>query len=173
MNITDSSKDTILTHLINAATDEIERLCGRRFKQTTHTNELVSGTGSNKIVVRNFPITTFTILEERTDVDPLTFETIQAGDYYVQKDSGVIELTFDSERILDKHRATYIAGYAAIPTDLEQACIAIVSDEFNARKSRGANSETLGSYSISYAKTETNADPQVREVINRYKRYFV
>jgi len=61
------NNDELLTSLINSCTDFIENYCDRRFKQKAYTNELYNGNGTNKLLLKNYPVdesSTFKI-EER------------------------------------------------------------------------------------------------------------
>jgi len=173
LGITGSSDDAVLTHLINAATDWIERVTGqRRFKQTTHTNELFDGNGSHNLFTRNYPNVSITLLEKRTS--PSAFETIASAKYYVDPVIGRILLDERTERGAANYRITYIAGYATIPTDLEQLCIKLVVDEFNSRSGGGGiTQESLGEYSVTFADTGLLTDPFITKTVNAYKRHPV
>lgn len=51
-----SSDNTVMTDIVNAASDCVERYCNRRFALTTY-DELLDGTGDYNIFVSNYPIT--------------------------------------------------------------------------------------------------------------------
>jgi len=175
LGITDASKDELLKHLINAMTDNIESICGRRFKAPgSDAVELVNGTGRPDIFVKNYPLISVTKVEKKTSNSPLTFEEILAGDYVKEDAIGRFRLQEgDSENDIQNYRVTYKGGYAVIPVDLEQACISLVSNEFNDRKARGIQSESLGQYSVTYGKNESELDPEILQVVKRYKRISV
>lgn len=172
LGITDASKDGLLTHLINGATDNIESICGRRFKvPAADVLESLDGSNARDLFSKNFPITVFTKLEFKESNNPVSYKEIVAGDFVRDNETGRLNLlTGNFERGVQNYRITYRAGYAVIPADLEQAAISMVIDEFNARKARGVSSESLGAYSVSYSKDETRLDPEIRDVIRRYKK---
>ena len=88
--ITGSSEDTILERLINAATDWIEKECGeRRFKQTAYTQELYDGSGTTRLLTRQWPISsteTFTL--ERRD-------TIQNRNNWTAEDTECFKVDYN------------------------------------------------------------------------------
>src|SRR5262245_12961883 len=53
--ITDSSQDSLLTTLITAVSDAVEKYCNRRFVSTAR-DELYNGTGDRRLILREYPI---------------------------------------------------------------------------------------------------------------------
>ena len=53
--ITDSSQDSVLTTLITAVSDAVEKYCNRRFVSTAR-DELYNGTGDRRLILREYPI---------------------------------------------------------------------------------------------------------------------
>jgi len=162
LGISDASKDNILTRYINYATDLIEKYCNnRRFKETTYTDEEVNGSGTHYLNLKHFPVTSITKLEYRTssDYSASDFDQVDTSDYILESsDSGMIYFPRGFVRGTRNYRVTYIAGYATIPHDLEEACGQLVSYLYkNAGKTEGIKSETLGRYSVTYDK-DSSAD---------------
>ena len=153
LDIVDNESDTLLTNIINRSTDIIEKYCnGRRFKQTTYTNEEYDGTGTNYINLKHYPVTTLSTYEKNygtvgdTDWDGLEGDFIKLISDSTQG-PGQVFYQGGFLRGIRNYRFTYIAGYSTIPNDLDEACLELSAYLYNNRKSSGLKSETLGEYS--------------------------
>lgn len=166
-----TGQDELLTDLINAVTTYIESKCHRRFKESTYTQELLDGKGSYEVTLKNYPVTTFTLLEKRNATDNTnSWNTVDTDDYYIDTDSGLLTSVCKFSNGIQNYRATYTAGYATIPYDLQYACAVIVGDFLKKAKSAGIKLESLGDHSITFeAISMTN--PAVMDIINKYKSY--
>jgi len=167
LGITDSANDDILTRLINATTDYIESYCDRRFALTQYTDEYYNGYGDDELVLRQFPIS-----EAEEDVPTISFidkgtETaVSIDDCEIYYDEGIIYYSiFPKGR--KNIKISYKAGYATIPADLAQACIEIVVANYNRSKTVAVKSESIGSYSVTYA--DVQASPHAKGILNLYR----
>lgn len=149
LGITDNTQDSLLTNLINRATDIIEKYCdGRRFASTDYTNEEYDGDGSHFLTLKNFPVSALTSVQRMTgDFTTPSWDTLDSSMYKYLDEEGQIYYTGGFSSGIRNYRASYTAGYTTIPNDLAQACITLVSYLKNQTKSVGMKSETLGEYS--------------------------
>lgn len=188
LGISVATNDTLLTILINAVTDFVENYCDKRFRQTAYSNQLYDGNGTNKLLLRQYPVTageTFT-LEERDSADNVTsFSTVDSDEFFVKESQGIVEfarLLF--KKLAQHYRITYTAGYNFDNTtpgntlesqgigDMEYAVWKLVAKAFSQRKSdTNVTSESLGDYSVTLRKTAM-ADPEIRDILNKYKRPY-
>lgn len=167
LGITDHSKDEKLKMLINMATDYIESQTGKRFVSATHTEEEYDGTGTMQLVLKTFPIITFSLLEVNNSANNSdNWETIASENYWVDMEKGIITRTSnfvdfdesDEDGLSDtaftkgknRYRATYTSGYSTIPYDLQFACMTLVSQLLNTSSGGGIKSESLGDHSVTY-----------------------
>jgi len=196
MGITSSDYDTILTSLINSTTDFIERYCDRRFISTVYTNEVYDGTGSSQLLLKQFPVTTFTSLQKRdTTKNESSWTTLESEDYFVKLTEGIIIIssniydgwtntvyyTPNFSRYPQYYRATYTAGLAFDAVtgtyledvgagDLEYAMWKLTTTAFNQRKgSDDVASERIGEYSVTYRK-EVSMDTELQQILSFYRR---
>lgn len=131
----DTSKDNLIIRNINKATRAIENYCGRRFKETTYTDELYSATGIDQLILKQRPLTATTPLVFKirdTGLNIADFETIDSSLYFCdvgshQGDAGVIDLMFFARGRWDRYALTYSAGYPTIPEDLAEACASLAA----------------------------------------------
>lgn len=188
LGISGSTKDALLNLLIDQASTLIESLCDVTFSSTAYT-ELIDGNGTREILLRHSPVITFTSLEKRTAFDNTdSWETIATSDYWVETDSGKVtktssyadwdvvhkdpslsdEMTFDYGK--QNYRATYTAGYATIPNDIQMAVMTVISSFYNTSSKMGIKSETLGDRTLNLGEGSSDVTklPSVQTIINKY-----
>lgn len=174
LGITNHDYDDLIRQLINQATDFIESYCGgRRFASTVHTQQEFDGNGMYEINLRHFPVITFTTLDVNNATDNSDdWETVTATEYWVNTDTGIITKTSLFALGKFNYRATYTAGYASIPYDLQYACMTLVSEIWTKRKAMGIKSESIGDHSITFQDVTEN-NQTLRNVLARYKEIYV
>jgi len=158
LGITDNSQDSLLTNLINRATDIIEKYCnGRRFASTIYTNEEYDGKGSDYLNLKHYPVITLTSIDGRSgDFSSPSWSALDDAFYKSIDNAGQIYYSGGFTRGVRNYRVNYTAGFATIPNDLQQACITLVAFLKNQTKATGMKSETLGRYS--YTKSDDEKD---------------
>lgn len=170
MSIKDSSKDALINLLIPMVEKYVERYTQRVFTSTVYTEELYDGTSSYDLVLKNYPVITFTKLEVNNSVDNSdNWEEIDSSDYWVDETIGLIHKT--STFILGKqrYRATYTAGYASIPDDIQYALLVLISSAISKSGAEGIKSETLGDHSITF-ESVIQTNEVVKNILNNYRK---
>jgi uncharacterized phiE125 gp8 family phage protein len=128
----ETGTDSMVEMFINAASDDVEQYTQRKLKAQSHT-ETHHGRGSNAIMCLEFPLNSVTELRidwEATFTDPSTL--IDPDRYRIEASSGCVFLRNQSfPKGYNNIRVIYNAGYATIPSGLEQAVLWIVA--FNHR----------------------------------------
>ena len=170
--------------LVNSVSDFIEHYCNRRFKLTTYTNEVYDGNGSDKLLLRQYPISSFTSVEERGAVtNEDSWSAIDSEKYFANLTEGMLYYANGIFKNYPRHwRCTYAAGYDydnetiylsnVGAGDLEYACWKLVGKVYHQRKNDpNASSESLGDYSVSLTH-EAMADPEIKDILNKYKRPY-
>lgn len=181
LGVSGGSEDSLLTLLINSASAWIERRCDRTFKKTSYT-EYLRGTGSEHLFLKGYPIIGSVVLAENTSGDASDdFQTLSSDDFWAFTDEGYLEadgFTFTPRP--RAYRAVYEAGYIvqggvvtgeniALPDDLEMACWKLVAGIYNQRKAEGTQSQSLGDYSVQFAKL-VDSDPTLAETLANFRR---
>ena len=173
LGISEDDYDVVLQQLIDAASEAIERYCCRSFAQAERT-EYYNGRGSAWLVLRERPVSEVADLRDDLGRDFDSADPIDADDYTVHDDEGIIRLLAgvfqDGSRNV---RARYTAGYATIPDDLAQACMVLAASWFNTGRQGGdgLKNESLGDYSVAYAH---GAIPEeVRRYLAPYRNWDV
>lgn len=154
-----SASTALVELLINGASAFIERLCGRKFKSASYV-EYQDGDGGQRIFARQYPITAIAKITE-DDVE------LTESEYTPYLDSGIINRENGWSEGVQNIKIEYSAGYAAIPADLEMACIKLVTKSLEKRLNEGASSVSGGGTSISW---EKEMDEDLKKTIEIYKK---
>lgn len=183
LDITTSTKDTLIELLINGCTDWIEAECGnRRFKDsTTDITEYYDGdydsTGRDKIFLKQFPINSITSVSYKSggNISP-TWVDYSLNDYERNDEQGVLYFANETRQYLlalprgrQIVKVVYKAGYITIPSDLELCCIKLVAKELNKRKSQGLTQEGVGGATFQW---NEDIAPDIKKIIANYTRWL-
>lgn len=176
LGYSDSSKDEKIKLMINVATDMIETYTGRRFIQTTYTDQPFDGNGEDEVLLPQYPVTSLTSLGKNGSYDNSpSWDVIDSEDYFLNGPSGILKGVSRFSRGTQNYRATYVAGYllANVPWDLKFAAMQMVEYLMNKQAAAGIVSERLGDHSVTY-KQETvdqyGIPDAVRIVLDKHKR---
>jgi hypothetical protein len=174
---TDSGRDAVLEDLIDGATAAMELYMGRVIGSTAYTSEKLDGTGNDVLMLRQWPVTTFTSLYEGTTVvDSAYYEVdLAAGLVYAISGSGWVSDGIGGAWTPGRrnYSANYTAGYAAIPEDIANACVRQVTLEW---KRSGIKGDRIGvsSTQLGDGSTAGYRDGQwaegVEDVMRAYRR---
>ncbi len=135
LRIDGAGDDAQITLFIQAASDWIERYCGRTFKEQTGLQEFYDSDGGRVLFLRERPVTLTTTLDVRVDPtqeflapeDQLIEETgTLDGDFVIDREFGKITLLGDGQfqRGPKTIRVDYSAGFLddEIPDQVKLAC---------------------------------------------------
>lgn len=179
----DTSKDNLITRKINQATEMIERYTGRRFKETTYTNEEYDATGIDQLILRQRPVTAISGIGSRdTSSNISDFDTIDSQNYFYDGNAGIVEGIYSFIGGYNRYRVTYTAGYSAIswpdalPADLREAC-ALLAAYFtqNPVTGQGVKSKSEGQRSVTYFDSSPSRtifeQLGIDEILDSYSNY--
>jgi len=186
-DISTASDDTLLEDLVNAVSDWVENYCGRRFKQTAHSQKEIDSDGSKYLFCPEYPVSStasFT-LEIRTSAENEDeWESIDSEDYFVDYDNGIITIAAGNWlKGKKKYRVTYTAGYNFDSSketdnltdvgagDLEVAVWKLLKSIYDERREDArVTRERLGDYDVTFARIAFEDDPTIGSVLNRYRK---
>ncbi len=181
LGITASTYDTILGNLVASASEAIERYCRAAFTETEYTEYYDgddNGVERDRILLKRRPVISVTSVYDDVTQPPTwpAGDVVDSDDYAVYLDEGIVQLyggnTFNTGQ--RNVRVIYVAGYVAIPTDIEQACNMLVADWFHRGHvgADGFTSENVGGdYSYS---TEPNQWPAaVKAILGKYRNVAI
>ena len=185
-----TDNDALFEILIGSVSDYVEKYCQRTFIETTYTNEVYDGTGTKKLVLYNFPVSstaTFQVDERDGDLNDNSWTAIDSNLYHIDYATGIVEFVGRNfSKVPRKYRFTYAAGYAfknnAAPlvtleslnlTDLEIAVWKLVYRAWKTRLQLGEiEQESIGDYSVKFADFEKELlrDMSVKSILDSFKR---
>lgn len=184
LTITDTTKDAALERIINGATGYIERYCNRRFKRTTHTNEVhtIHARGQDLLSLKQIPVISISALEYRagTPATP-SWTGFTTDQFEISGDgsAGLVRVYGTVPFGTNSVRATYIAGYLidftaitditkhTLPDDLSDICERIATKLWKRREAEGKTQESFESSSVSWGELLDSND---KEILDQYKR---
>lgn len=195
LGVSGSDDDALLENLVNSVTDFVEQFCGRRFKKTAYSNEIYDGSGTDQLLLKQYPIdsaSTITV-EERDSISNIdSWTALDSENYFVKYTEGIVIYIGSIVRVAPvftkapRHfRVSYTAGYDFDPAnssktmetvglgDLEYAVWKLVGTAYKNRKLSGnVESERLGDYSITFRK-EAMENSEIAGILQRYKKPYV
>lgn len=141
--------DARLTRFIDAASQAIENFLDRTVLTATYT-EIQDGRASNRVILRNFPVTSVTSVYIDPDsefTDPST--EVDSSDFRLEDESLIVLLHRQFPRGTQNVRVIYDAGYATVPPVIENSCLFLVEWYYDLQNdlrvgnvSKGKNNET-------------------------------
>ena len=195
LGLTATTDDALLSGLITAASTRINAYLQRNIGTLSQSyTEIRNGTGTGLIMAKMWPITAWTSVAINGATVPQGLQG-SAGWYgpvwdglsypipepYIGLSSG-FSLTYPNGGYrwgpgcwngwfppgLQNVQLIYVAGFAAIPADISQACIELVDQIYRRRMSRlDVKSQSAGQETTSY---EMKMLPSVREMLSPYRR---
>lgn len=179
-----ADSDDTITNLINQVTEIIEKYCGRRFKKTAYTQELLDSDGGNCLFPKNSPIfaTPAPVLQERqTYSNKDEWGTVDTDDYYIDYDTGIIYGLNNCRWIegRQQYRLTYTAGYdfdnaSTYLSDteagsVEYAAWKLIDEMMSKRGQAQITHEQLGDYTVDYGRLTKELPSDITEILDCYK----
>ena len=171
LNMTTSGSETQIAVSIASITVEMQNYMDRLIVQTTVSGERHNGNAQTSILLNQFPVTV------TGSNSPVVIEddvVIDADDYFVNGDTGVIQLksTRFSSSAWPKITVDYESGFlAGVPADINQAAVKQVAYEWRLQGDREdlslASSTVVGVLVDTY-RTARFAQG-VQEVLDRYR----
>lgn len=127
LGISGTTYDTFLETQITTVSDAIESYCRRKFEQTTY-EQTFYGTDyppSRDLHLFMYPLISVASIEEDG-------EEVDSADYRINKPAGyVIKSSGYFNYGADETVITYSAGYATIPTPLQDIVFSLVGERYN------------------------------------------
>ena len=187
ITVTDSTLDSVITRMIYAATDYIERYCGNtRFLRLTYTNEIYNGSDPDDgtplpyLVLKNQPLSSVTALQYRVgERSSPSWVDFGANDYEPDYELGIIrmfgKLPYGTQNI----RVSYVAGYLidftnendgalhTLPHEISDLCERLVTKLFKRRQSEGRSQEGFESSAITWGSFLEEHDKNILANYNR------
>ncbi len=173
LTISGSTEDSKLTYLINEVSRWIASFCGRNFVSTTYT-EYYDGTGTDELMLKNYPIISVTSLhDDPARVFGSNVAKSVAADVLVYKNTGTLKL-WNKEGAFQvgvaNVKVVYVAGYAPIPAEIQMACKRLIAVLYLRQTNRNFDiqSQTVQQQTTSYLISDM--PPNVKAILNGYRK---
>jgi len=174
----DINEDDKLERIASETEAEIKESLNRDLETATYT-EKYDGTGTDKLVLNQFPITSITSVKVYDGLDSNNAEVwdtwVQGTDYerfvYSEEDTALFVGGTTFPEGTQNIEVVYVAGYAstAIPKDIERACKQLFTLNWNEQEGR----RTIGLSSVGVGAEKTVAiDLEARDkILKRIEKY--
>jgi uncharacterized phiE125 gp8 family phage protein len=145
----DTSKDNMITRMINASSQMIENYIGRKVLSRTYT-EYYDGRGNDRILLDNYPIISVAELwDDSGSTFTNTANKFAASDFgFEVADSEKVGILLLNGEMFGKGvrniKVIYDAGYATTPYIIQEACILHVEYMYDMRSDRRIGTQTRG-----------------------------
>lgn len=180
---TQTSEDALLTRLVTAESLLLLQAINRtNLNQATYT-EKRNGSGGSTLMVRNYPIISVQSLTIDTVSIPASPDGVRTGyvfdDYAISLVGGPYSsgVSSGANAYLPAYAfnkgygnivVSYTAGYASVPSEVEQAVIELIAFRYRERGRIGLISEHTGQQTVTYSQRDVPAS--VQRVIDNYAR---
>lgn len=163
--ITATTDDTLLTRLVTAASQFIQAWLNRDLASQSY-SETRDGHGGPVMPFRDFPVTAVSSLTIDGNTIPAAADMVSLG--YRFTDTRLILQGYVFTRGAANVQINYTAGYASIPSEIEQACIELVSMRYRERDRIGHASKSLAGETVQFIVKDM--PDSVRTILNNYKK---
>lgn len=165
----ETSMDDMVELLINSFSQEVESKTSRKLKSQTVT-DYKHGRGTNIVLLKEWPVTAITSIHIDADAVFGVDELVPAADYILgDDDNSVIYLAGLFPRGYHNIKIVYTAGYADVPSDLQQAVLDLCFWKFRTRESGDIGRIQKGKESESEQWSQ-EWPKGITEIVMRYKR---
>ena len=142
--------DALLTRIVNAASDALESYCGRTFASTAHT-EYYDGTGTNTLVLRQFPIISIASFLEGGAALTTGQDASATPDVLYYPETGrLVRPWFIFLPYRNWYKITYTAGFSSVPASIIQACLDLSAIMLREKEHIGLAQKTTGTQTVTY-----------------------
>jgi len=165
--LTSTGDDILLTRLVTAASQFIQTWLNRAIAAQSYV-ETRDGDGGQRLVLGNAPVISVASLTIDGLPVPPAPDSVSRG--YVFSPTLLYLQGWMFTPGFQNIVVSYVAGYAATPPELEQACIELVALRYKERDRIGQVSKNLAGDVVAFAQKDMPAD--VQTVLNQYRRNF-
>lgn len=178
LELRSSDHDEMIKRIIIGVSEHVEFHTGRFFKEATYADEIYDGTGTDTLVLDNYPVTAVTKVIALRDGP----ELVQGTDYEFDQKAGLIVLiglvttgtlsqAFKFPRQKRGVKVSYTGGYATLPGDLLLSLHKAIAFEYSkfSKGAVGILSQALGTENaVEFIRGVYPVD--VMDVWDRYRR---
>lgn len=161
------TSDDLLMALEERASEIVQRELRWYFGEPRETVEILDGTGTPKLFLKQMPSDGAVVMESRGGTND-AWTVMSADDYELEGRGLYARSAYIWARGMRNFRATYKEGFATPPKDIQQVVMDLVSAIWNRQGHEGFASESIGDYS--YTVEDLDNLPRWTRVVNTWKR---
>lgn len=174
LGITDTAQDTVLTSLIETATELIDTDLGENLEIRTKTRR-IDGSGTNRIIMEN-TINSVIYVKDVYTLSTYTVDFISGYEIYL------LEEVYRWSKNIE---ISYVTGYSSVPKDFERYFLEYCKELYGRDKissdTEAIKTKKLGDLSITFfspSELITNGSsvldaPDMRKIIQKYKNFSI
>ena len=165
LGLATGNDDALLARMVTSVSTYVQQWMGRQILNAAYT-ETRSGTGSQIMALHHYPVTAVTSLVVDNVIIPAAADSFSPGYSF---DGRFLYL---NGYLFRKGRTNvvvgYVAGYASVPPELEQAAIELIAMRYRERDRVGHQSKSLGGETVSFIVKDF--PDSVRTILTNYKQ---
>lgn len=171
-----NTDDQLLQRLITAQSRYVQSWLNREIKSRAY-NETRNATKGQRMMFGDYPVTSVSLVQVDNVVIPPAANPTSAGYSFDDQFVYLNGYSFGGGLALGSRlfgrgfnnvKLSYVAGYASVPAEIEQAVIELVALRYSERTRIGQASKSLGGETVSFMIKDFPAD--VLTVLNNYKK---
>jgi hypothetical protein len=162
-----AANDSVLTRLIAAASDYIQAWLSRDIMQAAYVSAR-DGTGGNRLMFRNYPVTAVTQVKIDGIVIPAS---VNGSNGYVFNETALSLIGYRFTKGFSNVNLSYTAGFAVVPNEIEQACIEMVSLRFKEKARIGVVSKSMSGETITFSQKDMS--DTMESTLMQYRRVMM
>ena len=163
-------RENVIESIIDRVSSKIENYCDRHFITRGTLTEYYDGSGTNKLYLKQYPITSVSGIYIDSDWSWGSTTELSSTSYRVAENERYVVANTDIFTKDDQNiKVVYAAGYAdvdAVPDDLKHACISEVVRIYQ-QSFEGALGKTSG---LDYSYIIDPFLPETKETLDRHKK---
>jgi hypothetical protein len=145
-----TTDDLLLSRLISALSTFVQSWLSRTILSASYT-DTVDGVGGSKLQFANYPVTAVSnLLINGRAVPAAAVPAVQGWSGYVWTPTQIALQGYCFTRGYSNIVVNYTAGFAAVPLDLEQACIEVIALRYKQRDQIGFVSKAIGGETVTF-----------------------
>lgn len=156
------TEDAVLNDLLAAASEEIRQYCRQDF-DLAQFEEAYNGSGNRWLQLSQFPVKSIVSVSVGGST---VSESDGFGPGYILTDRALARVIGFWPEGFANCRVTYIAGYEAVPEDVQQACAHIAALRYRLREHMGMTSKASGNSADSFDTVDLPLS--IKEMLNKY-----
>ncbi len=172
LGVTGTADDSLLARLISASSDYITMWLGRDITLQAYISYR-DGSDGRVMILRNYPVVSVSLLS--VDGVPIPAAVYSApgalpspGFLFDQYSVSLVGGVYSFTRGIANVYAAYQAGFATVPTEIEQAAIELISLRYKERDRIGQISKSIGGEVVSYSQKDIS--DSIETTLSNYKR---